>query len=67
MLQFFIRLVPVKLMRDWTSLFVSGKPLFEQSQRDEEGRPVTAEVVLEEERQALLDEGDFTEYRVSYL
>jgi hypothetical protein len=50
-------------MRDWTALFVSGQPLFEVVPMDS-GEP-TPEQVLEEERQKLLDEGDFMEYKVS--
>ena len=52
-------------MREWTELFVAGQPLYENSPEvlaiDEEPSP---EKILEQERQALLDEGDFTEYRV---
>ncbi|XP_062579929.1 sperm flagellar protein 2-like isoform X2 [Saccostrea cucullata] len=56
------KLVPAKLMRDWKSLFVSGKPLYEQAPPPESTEP-SPEQILEEERQALLDEGDFTEYK----
>ena len=55
-------------MRDWTTLFVSGQPLYEEAVEavvDEE--QLNTEKVLEEERQTLLDEGDFTEYRVSIV
>ena len=55
-------------MRDWTTLFVSGQPLYEEAVEavvDEE--QLNTEKVLEEERQTLLDEGDFTEYRVSIM
>ncbi|XP_070194777.1 sperm flagellar protein 2-like isoform X3 [Littorina saxatilis] len=54
-------LLPPKLMRDWTALFVSGCPLFETELVDT-GEP-TPEQILEEERQMLLDEGDFMEYK----
>ena len=46
---------------------MSGQPLFEVSDTKGLERPMTAERILEEERQALLDEGDFNEYRVSYI
>lgn len=59
----FHRLVPAKLMRDWKALFVSGKPLYEQVPPPESTEP-SPEQILEEERQALLDEGDFSEYKV---
>lgn len=54
-------LLPTKLMRDWKMLFVSGCLLFETVARDS-GDP-TPEQILEEERQMLLDEGDFIEYK----
>lgn len=60
---YFNRLVPAKLMRDWTALFISGKPLYEQAPPPESTEP-SPEQILEEERQALLDEGDFSEYKV---
>ena len=55
-------LLPAKLMREWKLLFTSGQPLFEH--REPEVTELTAEQVLEEDRQNLLDEGDFTEYKV---
>lgn len=63
---YFNRLVPAKLMRDWTALFISGKPLYEQAPPPESTEP-SPEQILEEERQALLDEGDFSEYKVGVL
>lgn len=53
-------------MRDWTALFISGKPLYEQAPPPESTEP-SPEQILEEERQALLDEGDFSEYKVGIL
>ncbi|KAL3868818.1 hypothetical protein ACJMK2_041577, partial [Sinanodonta woodiana] len=55
-------LVPSKLMREWRSLFVEGLLLCEPVPPVESTEP-TPEQVLEEERQQLLDEGDFTEYK----
>lgn len=66
LLCYFNRLVPAKLMRDWTALFISGKPLYEQAPPPESTEP-SPEQILEEERQALLDEGDFSEYKVGVL
>lgn len=61
------RLVPQKLYRDWSLLFVEGKPLFEVTQLPhKDPEEPTPEQILEEERQRLLDEGDFTEYRVRF-
>ena len=61
--QLLCSLLPAKLMRDWTALFISGCPLYEAAPIDT-GEP-TPEQILEEERQMLLDEGDFMEYKVS--
>jgi hypothetical protein len=59
-------LIPVKLFREWKALFTDGKPLYEvPPDTEKEMDEVTPEQVLEEERQQLLDEGDFLEYKVS--
>ena len=60
------RLVPQKLYREWSLLFVDGQPLFEVTQLPhKDPQEPTPEQILEEERQRLLDEGDFSEYRVT--
>ena len=51
-------------MREWTALFTSGNPLYEPEAEEAEEMTPTPEQILEEERQQLLDEGDFNEYRV---
>ena len=60
----FSSLIPAKLMRDWTAMFISGSPLYETA-IVASGDP-TPEQILEEERQLLLDEGDFMEYKVNH-
>ena len=61
------KLVPQKLYREWSLLFVEGKPLFEVTNLPNKiPEEPTPEQILEEERQRLLDEGDFSEYRVSH-
>lgn len=50
-------------MREWRAQFEAGIPLYEKKEVVEEAE-VTAQQVLEEERQNLLDEGDFMEYKV---
>ncbi|XP_071799466.1 sperm flagellar protein 2-like isoform X1 [Asterias amurensis] len=57
--------LPAKLMREWKLLFTSGKPLYEQTIEPKEEEPVQSEEdqLIEKERQVLLDEGDFLEYR----
>eukprot|EP00057_Strongylocentrotus_purpuratus_P026328 XP_011680802.1 PREDICTED: LOW QUALITY PROTEIN: sperm flagellar protein 2 [Strongylocentrotus purpuratus] len=59
------RLLPPKLMRDWTLLFTNGQPLYEQVEEEEfiEPEVPTEEQLMEEERQMLIDEGDFLEYK----
>lgn len=56
------RKLPAKLVQDWKALFQSGYSLYEEEsvEKDE----LTPEQILEEERQQLLDEGDFMEYKV---
>ncbi|XP_060552949.1 sperm flagellar protein 2-like isoform X2 [Ruditapes philippinarum] len=56
------KLVPAKLMREWRAQFEAGIPLYEKVEVEEPVEP-TASQVLEEERQNLLDEGDFIEYK----
>ncbi|PVD23583.1 hypothetical protein C0Q70_16855 [Pomacea canaliculata] len=53
--------LPAKLVQDWKALFQSGYSLYEEEsvEKDE----LTPEQILEEERQQLLDEGDFMEYK----
>lgn len=60
-------LVPAKLFRDWKELYYKGYPLYEQAWELQENKEPTPEEILEEERQKLLDETDFTEYRVRAL
>lgn len=60
----FVSLVPAKLMREWRAQFEAGLPLYEAVVVEPDAGP-TAEHVLEEERINLLDEGDFTEYKVT--
>ena len=52
-------------MREWMTLFVEGKPLYPAKEESLSEAELTANQVLEEEKQRLLDEVDFTEYRVS--
>ncbi|XP_041476082.1 sperm flagellar protein 2-like isoform X2 [Lytechinus variegatus] len=59
------RLLPPKLMREWTLLFTTGQPLYELAEEEEfiEPEVPTEEQLMEEERQKLVDEGDFMEYK----
>ncbi len=58
------RLLPAKLIREWMALFVEGKPLYTVAEQNAESAELTVDQVLEEEKQQLLDDVDFTEYRV---
>ena len=61
----FCRQLPPKLVREWTVLFTEGKPLYEEVGPDEaETDEITADKVLQEECQQLLDETEFMEYKV---
>ena len=51
-------------MREWRALFETGMPLYEETAVAEVTDPTPGQV-LEEDRQQLLDEGDFMEYKVS--
>ena len=53
-------------MREWRALFETGIPLYEETAVVEATDP-TPQQVLEDERQQLLDEGDFMEYKVPFL
>ena len=60
------KLVPVKLWREWKALFVAGQPLYPPPEEGTVQRiqgPTPADI-LELERQAVLNEGDFHEYKV---
>jgi hypothetical protein len=59
------RLVPDKLFRDWTDLFLSGKPLYDEQDVLTETGVVSEEQVLADERYQILADSDFNEYRVS--
>ena len=57
--------MPEKLFREWKALFTGGRPIYEPTDLASRGlEVVTPEMILEEERMQLLDEGDFIEYKV---
>ncbi|KAI8510088.1 hypothetical protein Bbelb_125160 [Branchiostoma belcheri] len=55
-------LVPPKLFREWTQLFIEGHPLYEEKDTAEGSEP-TPEQIIEMEKQKLLNDGDFKEYK----
>ncbi|XP_071954486.1 sperm flagellar protein 2-like isoform X2 [Antedon mediterranea] len=59
------KLLPPKLMREWKTLFVEGKPLHKPAKVTEgdEVEESSEDQKIEEDRQLLLDEGDFMEYK----
>ena len=67
-------LVPAKLVRDWKTLFIAGRPLFEEeggTREEGEGRlsslsSSSGSKQGERDKERLLDETDFHEYRVSW-
>jgi hypothetical protein len=69
-------LVPIKLWRDWLSLFRAGKRLYdnENENNKDESNSKTIEkllnrdtAIMDEEKACLLDECDFNEYKVSKI
>ncbi|KAE8636517.1 hypothetical protein XENTR_v10003025 [Xenopus tropicalis] len=57
------RLIPVKLMREWKELFFAGYPLYDKAPIDALPSDPTAEQLQETEKQSLLDEKDYEEYK----
>uniref|UniRef100_A0A8C5LXN1 Sperm flagellar 2 n=1 Tax=Leptobrachium leishanense TaxID=445787 RepID=A0A8C5LXN1_9ANUR len=57
------RLIPAKLMREWKELFFTGYPLYEEASIDPMPSEPSAEQLLEVEKESLLDEKDYEEYK----
>ncbi|KAM4707183.1 sperm flagellar protein 2 [Discoglossus pictus] len=57
------RLIPVKLMREWKELFFTGYPLYGEAPVDPLPSEPTPEQILEMEKQVLIDEQDYEEYK----
>jgi len=51
-------------MRDWMELFVAGKPFYDVEETTSLLVDNDIEPVLADERQQLLNDGDFNDYRV---
>jgi len=51
-------------MRDWVELFVSGKPLHDMEDTTSLLADNAVELLLADEKQQLLSDADFKEYRV---
>lgn len=66
-------MVPAKIVRDWKTLFIAGRPLYEESDGGSEGGDVPSPVASstascpsqQVDSQQLLDDADLLEYRVS--
>ncbi|XP_067937009.1 sperm flagellar protein 2-like [Watersipora subatra] len=58
-------LLPVKLWKEWKTLFVSGQSLYPTADSTAQQRALgpTPADILELERQAILNEGDFQDYK----
>lgn len=59
------RLVPAKLYREWKDLFLCGLPLYEVEEAELSPEELEKEREIAAEKERLLDEGDFMEYKVS--
>ncbi|KAG8599083.1 hypothetical protein GDO81_002871, partial [Engystomops pustulosus] len=57
------RLIPAKLMREWMELYFTGFPLYEEASIDPPPSDPTPEQRLELEKENLLDEKDYEEYK----
>ncbi|KAG8456726.1 hypothetical protein GDO86_002491 [Hymenochirus boettgeri] len=57
------RLIPNKLMREWKEFFFAGYPLYEKASIDPLPSEPTTEQLLELEKQNLLDDNDYEEYK----
>lgn len=53
-------------MREWMALFIEGKPLYTVEEQNAESAEVAINQAVEEEKQQLLDDVDFSEYRVRW-
>ncbi|KAM8960886.1 sperm flagellar protein 2 [Pelodytes ibericus] len=57
------RLIPMKLMREWKELFFIQYPLYEEASIDPLPSEPTPEQLVELEKECLLDEQDYEEYK----
>ncbi|XP_075444209.1 sperm flagellar protein 2 isoform X2 [Ascaphus truei] len=56
-------LIPIKLMREWKDLLFSGYPLYEEASIDPLPSEPTPQQLTELEKQDLLDDNDYEEYK----
>ncbi|XP_048580748.1 sperm flagellar protein 2 [Nematostella vectensis] len=57
------KLIPPKLFREWKDLFLQGIPLYEEKILGLTAAEIQKEREIEVEKENLLDEGDFMEYK----
>ncbi|XP_072272687.1 sperm flagellar protein 2 isoform X2 [Pyxicephalus adspersus] len=57
------RLIPNKVMREWKEVFISGLPLYEEASLDPLPSEPTPEQLVELEKENLLNDKDFEEYK----
>ena len=50
-------------MREWKALFINGQPLYDEADQPPPKKSAS-EQFMEDEKERLLNEGDFNEYRV---
>ncbi|XP_010178802.1 PREDICTED: sperm flagellar protein 2, partial [Mesitornis unicolor] len=56
--------IPLKLMRDWKEFFFNGKPIYEQASIQPLPNDPSPEQLVELNKMNLLDEKDYSEYKV---
>ena len=56
--------MPAKLVRDWTELFLAGKPLHDVEETTSLLADNALEPLLTDDKHLLLNDADFSEYQV---
>lgn len=57
------KLIPPKMFREWKALFLEGLPIYEDELVEEFNSEVAKQKEIEKEKEGLMDEGDFLEYK----
>ncbi|XP_027049665.1 sperm flagellar protein 2-like [Pocillopora damicornis] len=57
------KLIPPKMFREWKALFFEGLPIYEDQPTEESSTELSKQKEIEKEKEDLMDEGDFLEYK----
>lgn len=58
-------LIPMKVMKEWTEMFLSGNPLYEVASVEPLPAEPTAEQIIELQKLQILNDQDYEQYMVS--